>query len=105
MILTQVIYKKIDLTLALNGALAGLVSITAGPLDARHFLALDHRRGRRRDRGVRGAAARQAEDRRRRRRDPAHLVAGIWGTLAVVPSSAAAAWSPRSSASPRSAPS
>lgn len=32
MILTQLIYKKIDLTMVLNGALAGLVSITAEPL-------------------------------------------------------------------------
>ncbi len=31
-ILTQVIYGKVDLTMALNGALAGLVSITAEPL-------------------------------------------------------------------------
>ncbi|MBU1209856.1 MAG: ammonium transporter [Alphaproteobacteria bacterium] len=32
MVLTQVIYGKVDLTMALNGALAGLVSITAEPL-------------------------------------------------------------------------
>ncbi len=32
MILTQILYKKPDLTMVLNGALAGLVSITAEPL-------------------------------------------------------------------------
>ncbi|MDO9125955.1 MAG: ammonium transporter [Parvibaculum sp.] len=32
MVLTQLLYKKVDITMALNGALAGLVSITAEPL-------------------------------------------------------------------------
>ncbi|KKM70275.1 hypothetical protein LCGC14_1442330, partial [marine sediment metagenome] len=32
LILTQLLYKKPDLTMVLNGALAGLVSITAEPL-------------------------------------------------------------------------
>ncbi|WP_018997291.1 ammonium transporter [Hirschia maritima] len=33
MILTTILYKKTDATMAFNGALGGLVSITAGPLD------------------------------------------------------------------------
>jgi len=83
MLLTQVMYKKPDLTMILNGALAGLVSITAGPLDPSLFGALwigavggvivvvtvplldkfkiDD---------VVGAI-------------PVHLIAGFWGTLAV----------------------
>ena len=31
MILTQLLYKKVDLKTVLNGALSGLVAITAGP--------------------------------------------------------------------------
>ncbi|MCA8926822.1 MAG: ammonium transporter, partial [Alphaproteobacteria bacterium] len=40
MILTQLLYKKMDLSMALNGALAGLVSITAGPDLQNHLLAI-----------------------------------------------------------------
>ena len=40
LILTQVLYKKVDLTMVLNGALAGLVSITAEPLAPTLFGAL-----------------------------------------------------------------
>ncbi|MCB1348922.1 MAG: ammonium transporter, partial [Maritimibacter sp.] len=32
LVMTQILYKKVDLTMVLNGALAGLVSITAEPL-------------------------------------------------------------------------
>ncbi len=83
MALSQALYKKIDLTMALNGAIAGLVSITAGPDLQNHLLAI-----------VIGAVggglvvvAVPLLD--RLRIDdvvgaiPAHLVAGIWGTLAV----------------------
>ena len=80
---TQILFKKMDLTMALNGAIAGLVSITAGPDLQNHLLAilvgavggvlvvisvplLD----RLRIDDVVGAIS-------------AHLVAGIWGTLAV----------------------
>jgi Amt family ammonium transporter len=84
LIMTQVMYKKADLTMVLNGALAGLVSITASPLEPSLFgalwigaiggvivvltvpmldkLKIDD---------VVGAI-------------PVHLFAGIWGTIAVV---------------------
>jgi Amt family ammonium transporter len=40
LIMSQVLYKKPDLTMVLNGALAGLVSITASPLEPSLFGAL-----------------------------------------------------------------
>ncbi len=40
MVLTQILYKKVDLSMALNGALAGLVAITAGPDLTNHFTSL-----------------------------------------------------------------
>lgn len=82
-ILTQILYKKIDLTMALNGAIAGLVSITAGPDLQNHFLALIVG-------GVGGALVVFAVPLMDKLKIDdvvgaisAHLVAGIWGTLAV----------------------
>jgi Amt family ammonium transporter len=83
MILTQLIYKKIDLTMALNGAIAGLVAITAGPDLQNHFYALIVG-------GVGGALVVFAVPLIDKLKIDdvvgaisAHLVAGIWGTLAV----------------------
>jgi len=83
MILTQIMYKKIDLTMALNGAIAGLVSITAGPDLQNHFWALVVG-------GIGGALVVFAVPLIDKLKIDdvvgaisAHLVAGIWGTLAV----------------------
>ena len=83
LLLTQIVYGKVDLTMALNGALAGLVSITAEPLAPTPMWAI-----------VIGAIggvivvfAVPLLD--RLRIDdvvgaiPVHLLAGIWGTFAV----------------------
>lgn len=81
-ILTQLLYKKVDLTMVLNGALAGLVSCTAGP-DLGMLVAFIE--------GIVGGAlvvfAVPFFD-KLKIDDPVgalsvHLVAGIWGTLAV----------------------
>ena len=81
-LLTQLIYRKVDLTMVLNGALAGLVSVTAAP-DAGMMYSFFV--------GVVGGAivvfAVPFFD-KLKIDDPVgalsvHLVAGIWGTLAV----------------------
>ncbi|MFG5381550.1 ammonium transporter [Yoonia sp. R2-816] len=84
LILTQVMYKKVDLTMVLNGALAGLVSITAEPLAPTLFGALwIGAIG-----GVIVVFAVPMLD--KLKIDdvvgaiPVHLFAGIWGTIAVV---------------------
>ena len=83
MILAQILYKKIDLTLALNGAIAGLVSITAGPDLTNPMLALIVG-------GVGGVLVVIAVPLLDRLKIDdvvgaisAHLVAGVWGTLCV----------------------
>jgi Amt family ammonium transporter len=84
LILTQVLYKKPDLTMVLNGALAGLVSITAEPLPPSLGAAtLIGAVG-----GVIVVFAVPFLD--KLKIDdvvgaiPVHLFAGIWGTIAVV---------------------
>lgn len=84
LILTQILYKKPDLTMILNGALAGLVSITAEPLTPSLGAAtLIGAVG-----GVIVVFAVPLLD--KLKIDdvvgaiPVHLFAGIWGTIAVV---------------------
>jgi Amt family ammonium transporter len=83
MILTQVLYKKIDLTIALNGAIGGLVSITAGPDLQNPFLSLIVG-------GIGGVLVVIAVPLLDKLKIDdvvgaisAHLVCGIWGTLCV----------------------
>jgi len=84
LILTQVLYKKADLTLILNGALGGLVAITAEPLmPGLGMASMIGAVG-----GVIVVLAVPMLD--KMKIDdvvgavPVHLFAGIWGTLAVV---------------------
>ncbi len=83
MILSQVFYGKVDLTFALNGALAGLVSITAEPLTPSPIWAIIIG-------GIGGAIVVFTVPLLDKMKIddvvgaiPVHLVAGIWGTLAV----------------------
>ncbi|MGE4456562.1 MAG: ammonium transporter [Arcobacteraceae bacterium] len=81
-ILTQLIYKKVDLTMVLNGTLAGLVSVTAGPDLGINVALIEGLIG-----GLLVVLAIPMFD-KLRIDDPVgalsvHLVAGIWGTLAV----------------------
>ncbi len=83
LVLTQLLYKKVDLSMVLNGALSGLVGITAGPdypsVGVAVFIG-----------AIAGTIAVFAVPLFDRLRidDPVgalsvHLVNGIWGTLAV----------------------
>ncbi len=83
MVMSQIIYKKVDLTFALNGAIGGLVSITAEPLAPSGELAI-----------LIGAIGGTLIPLSALLLDklkiddvvgaiPAHLVCGIWGTLVV----------------------
>ncbi len=83
LILTQIFYKKVDLTMVLNGALAGLVSITAEPLTP--TLGAATLIG-----GIGGVIVVFAVPMLDKLKIddvvgaiPVHLIAGIWGTLAV----------------------
>ena len=82
-ILTQLLYKKADTTMALNGALAGLVSITAEPLTPICRHGGHYRQHRRRDRGLRVPLLDKLKIDDVVGAIPVHLFAGIWGTLAV----------------------
>jgi len=86
-VLTQILYKKVDLTMVLNGALAGLVAVTAGPDNGMLAASIDGLVA-----GILVIASITMFD-KLQIDDPVgalsvHLVNGIWGTLAV------AIWNP-----------
>ena len=83
LVIMQFMYGKLDVTLALNGALAGLVSITAEPLTPSPAMAILIG-------GIGGAIVVFAVPMLDKLKIddvvgaiPVHLCAGIWGTLAV----------------------
>lgn len=93
MILTQILYKKVDVTMALNGALAGLVSITAEPLAPSVLQAVIIG-------GIGGVIVVFAVPMLDKLKIddvvgaiPVHLLAGIWGTLIVPLSNSDASYS------------
>lgn len=94
LILTQVLYKKPDLTMVLNGALAGLVSITAEPLTPGLGMATIIG-------GVGGVIVVFAVPFLDKLKIddvvgaiPVHLFAGIWGTMAVLLTNSASETNP-----------
>lgn len=83
MVLNQLMYGKVDLTMALNGALAGLVSITAEPLTPSPVWAIIIG-------GIGGVIVVFTVPLLDKLKIddvvgaiPVHLIAGIWGTMAV----------------------
>jgi Amt family ammonium transporter len=83
-VLNQVLYKKLDLTMALNGALGGLVAVTAEPLAPTPGLAILIG-------GIGGIIVVLTVPLLDKLKIddvvgaiPVHLVCGIWGTIAVV---------------------
>ncbi len=83
LVVTQIIYKKVDLTILLNGAIGGLVSITADPLSPEIWQALLIG-------GFGGIIVTIAVPILDRLKIddvvgaiPAHLFCGIWGTIVV----------------------
>lgn len=82
-IVSYVLWKKIDLTMVLNGTLAGLVAVTAGPNIGLLVASVEGLVG-----GILVVAAILFIDKKLKIDDPVgalsvHLVGGIWGTLAV----------------------
>ena len=83
-VLNQILYKKLDLTMALNGALGGLVAVTAEPLAPSPGLAIFIG-------GIGGIIVVLAVPLLDKLKIddvvgaiPVHLLCGIWGTIAVV---------------------
>ncbi|MCY3603538.1 MAG: ammonium transporter, partial [Chloroflexi bacterium] len=81
--LSRFVFGRIDLITGLNGAIAGLVSITAGPTMTEHWWAIviGAIGGVICTLGIKGLEKLKLDD--VVGAVPAHLFAGIWGTLAV----------------------